>query len=102
MKLVGHKGLIGTKAVAVEARREQRCVEAHGWWEQRFWGSFSFHPPGSPSKKVTSCVNHPNVLTTRIRVAFSRATWNRSWTGSGEKFASSSIKLSPSRVHCRP
>ena len=39
MKLIRHKGLIGTKAVAVEARREQRCAEAHGWWEQPFWGS---------------------------------------------------------------
>ncbi|TMB09369.1 MAG: hypothetical protein E6J65_29115 [Deltaproteobacteria bacterium] len=47
-------------------------------------------------------MNHPNVLTTRIRVAFSRATWNRSWTGSGEKFASSSIKPSQRCAHCRP
>jgi len=39
MKLIRHKGLIGTKAVAVEARREQRCAEARGWWEQPFWGS---------------------------------------------------------------
>src|SRR5439155_20392893 len=91
-----------TKAVAVEARREKRCVEAHGWWEQRFWRSYSFHPLGLPSKKATSCANHPNILTTRIRMAFSRATWNRSWTGSGEKFASSSVKPSQRCAHCRP
>src|SRR5205085_4610287 len=119
MKLVRHKGLIGTKAVAVEARREQRCAEAHGWWEEPFWGSYSFHPPGSASKTAKTTAKSakiettesertqrrpvdPERLTTRIRMASFREIWSRSWTGSAEKFDSSSIKRSPSRVHCRP